>query len=166
MTGESWNLDPPPGFRGLDPERPITAYHRHLPHWRQDGATYFVTYRLADSLPQTKLRELDAWKREWLSKHGLRWTDWTSIARSGLPREKWDEYARELMRKIERWLDEGLGDCWLKRSDLRKFADDALCHFDGERYELGCYVVMPNHAHALIRPLHPAEYPLERVLQG
>ena len=40
-------------------------YQRHLPHWRQDGATYFVTFRLADSLPQSKLDELKALKAEW-----------------------------------------------------------------------------------------------------
>jgi hypothetical protein len=28
-----WNLPPPPGFRGLDPHKPVTVYIRHLPHW-------------------------------------------------------------------------------------------------------------------------------------
>jgi hypothetical protein len=60
-----WNLPPPPGFQGLHPEKPVTIYQRHLPHWRQDGASYFVTCRLADSLPQVKLQELAALKREW-----------------------------------------------------------------------------------------------------
>src|SRR5258707_12522120 len=51
-----WNLPPPPGFQGLHPDKPVTAYQRHLPHWRQDGATYFVTFRLADaeSRPRTR----------------------------------------------------------------------------------------------------------------
>ena len=53
-----WNLPAPPGFHGLHPHKPLTMYHRNLPHWRQDGATYFVTYRLADSLPQCKVDEL------------------------------------------------------------------------------------------------------------
>src|SRR4051794_6353839 len=37
-----WNLPAPPGFQGLHPHKPLTVYVRHLPHWRQDGATYFV----------------------------------------------------------------------------------------------------------------------------
>ena len=48
----------PPGFRGLDPNKSLRIYTRHLPHWRQDGATYFVTFRLADSLPEAKLIEI------------------------------------------------------------------------------------------------------------
>jgi putative transposase len=64
-----WNLSPPPGFQGLDPNKPVTMYMRHLPHWRQDGATYFVTYRLGDSLPQEKLDELRQFKQEWEKQH-------------------------------------------------------------------------------------------------
>jgi hypothetical protein len=52
MPEEPFNLPDPPGFRGLDPNLPIRFYQRHLPHWRQVGATYFVTFRLADSIPQ------------------------------------------------------------------------------------------------------------------
>ena len=49
----------PDGFRGLDLRREIRIYRRGLPHWRQDGATYFVTFRLADALPQSALRDLE-----------------------------------------------------------------------------------------------------------
>jgi hypothetical protein len=58
MSVETFNLTAPPHFRGLHPDLPVTAYHRHLPHWRQQGATYFVTFRLGDALPQSKLRLL------------------------------------------------------------------------------------------------------------
>src|SRR5438552_189457 len=37
-------------FRGLDKHAPIKITRRHLPHWEQPGATYFVTFRLADSV--------------------------------------------------------------------------------------------------------------------
>ena len=52
---DDFNLSAPPNFRGLHPDLPVTMYHRHLPHWRQEGAIYFVTFRLADALPQDKL---------------------------------------------------------------------------------------------------------------
>lgn len=53
-------LEPPPGFKGLDPNNEVTIYHRHLPHWRQKGATYFERpfdgdYRLEDVLKSRKL---------------------------------------------------------------------------------------------------------------
>lgn len=44
---ETFNLAAPPGFRGLHPDLPIRINHRHLPHWPQNGATYAVTFRLA-----------------------------------------------------------------------------------------------------------------------
>jgi len=88
MTVENWNLEPPPDFQGLCPNIPVTFYFRHLPHWRQDGATYFVTFRLNDSLPQAKLRELESLKREFAAKHGIVGTDWQSVLRRGRLRLK------------------------------------------------------------------------------
>ena len=41
MMISTWNLDPPPGFQGLREDLPLRTYTRHMPHWRQDGATYF-----------------------------------------------------------------------------------------------------------------------------
>jgi putative transposase len=59
-----WNLAIPPGFQGLRENLDLKVYMRHLPHWRQDGATYYVTFRLADSLPQSKLDELAGLRKE------------------------------------------------------------------------------------------------------
>ncbi len=149
-----WNLVPPPGFQGLHPDKPIRMYVRHLPHWRQDGATYFVTYRLHDSLPQAKLRELADYRREWERQHPN-------------PDEKcWEDLLRETMRRVDQWLDQGAGACHLKEAAHARIAGDAMHYFDGERYELGCYVVMPNHVHAIVRPLVCDEEPLERILQS
>src|SRR5690349_8044648 len=93
-----WNLPPPPGFQGLREDLPLTFYEGLLPHWRQEGATYFVTFRLADSLPASKLREYRAFKSEWQRLHPL-------------PRSEsdLDDFAREAMMRIERWLDQGMG---------------------------------------------------------
>jgi hypothetical protein len=154
-------LTPPPGFRGLDPYKPLKRYDRYLPHWRQEGATYFVTFRLGDSLPQSKLRELDAVRKEWERIHPPPRSD-----------EVVDELAREVMRRVERWLDQGMGACVLRQSRFAKFLVNALHYFDlpckettgvalpGRpriidptlnkktpplpRYELGCYVIMPS----------------------
>ncbi|HUT10466.1 MAG TPA: hypothetical protein VMY42_08220, partial [Thermoguttaceae bacterium] len=82
MSAESWNLSAPPGFQGLQDDKPVTRYIRHLPHWRRDGATYFVTFRQADSLPQSRLRELREIKEEWQRKHPppRSQADWESLA--------------------------------------------------------------------------------------
>jgi len=42
-------------FVPFDVNAPIAKAGRHVPHWRQEGATYFITFRLADSIPKDKL---------------------------------------------------------------------------------------------------------------
>ena len=180
-----WNLPPPPGFQGLHPNKPLRVYQRHLPHWRQEGATYFVTFRLGDSLPQAKLDELDGLRKEWERLHP-----------PPQPNESLEKLAREIAERVERWLDQGHGSCVLKHSHLAAHVVEAMHHFDiptvgrpsqaviadflpqsepqtakegrptnatAPRYELGCYVVMANHVHAIVRPLED-EQPLENII--
>src|SRR5947209_9089057 len=103
MAVSTWNLQPPPGFHGLHADKPVTMYHRHLPHWRQEGATYFVTFRLADALPQSKLEQLRFFREQWEREHPP-------------PRSEkdWEEFARQITRRTEAWMDEGYGECVFK----------------------------------------------------
>ena len=150
----NWNLPPPLGFLGLRDHVPLTVYEELLPHWRQAGATYFVTFRLNDSLPQSKLHELRQFKAEWERRH--------PPPRSSTLR---DEVAREMFRRIEGWLDQGHGSCILWDSKLAERVVQALHTHDGKDYELGCYVVMANHVHAIVRPLVPSENDVEDILK-
>jgi REP element-mobilizing transposase RayT len=129
-------------FTPFDPSAPVGIYGRHLPHWRQDGATYFVTFRLADSIPQAKLRE---WEREM--------TDWLKKNPEPHNTEQKAEYHEQFTEKFQRWLDAGMGECVLRRPEISAVVEEAMRHFDGERYVLGHYVVMPNHVHAVVRPV-------------
>ena len=122
----SFYLEPPPGFRGLDPELPIEIYRRNLPHWRQRGATYFVTFRFADALPESCLWELAAVKDGWERNHPEPRTD-----------SDWEDYARLISEKEEAWLDQGHGACWLSSSAYSQEMENTLRKFDGERYRLG-----------------------------
>ena len=153
MTVEPFNLVTPPGFRGLHPDLPITFYHRHLPHWRQQGATYYVTFRLADALPQAKLQELKRWREEWERTHPE-------------PRcaQHWDEFARQHSFLVERWIDEGFGECVFAYADIANVMTDALLYFQDERYTTHSYVVMPNHCHVAVKPL--LDWKLEQILDS
>lgn len=106
MAHGTFNLTAPPGFHGLDPHKPVTIYRRHLPHWRQDGVTYFVTFRLADALPREKQQELQRWRKKWEQ-------------RNPEPRseQQWEEFARQWFLQSERWMDAGFGECVF--ADLR-----------------------------------------------
>jgi REP element-mobilizing transposase RayT len=156
MTARAnWNLPAPPGFQAFDPAMPVRVYQRHLPHWRQPGATYFVTFRLGDSLPKVKLDELAAFKSEWERRHP-----------PPLSNDELEDLWRETFRRVDRWLDQGYGNCWLRRTDAAAIVTQSLHHFDDERYELGCYVVMPNHVHLIVRPLDDDDDALERITHG
>jgi REP element-mobilizing transposase RayT len=146
------NLDTPPGFRGLQPDLPITTYHRHLPHWRQEGATYFVTFRLNDALPQRKIKELQGMRRDWEAGHPPPRSD-----------RDWESYARRITVKAERWLDEGQGACYFAEPRLAEVLHEAILFFQDRRYLVSCFTIMPNHCHVVIRPF--ATYALETVRQ-
>jgi REP element-mobilizing transposase RayT len=65
---------------------------------------------------------------------------------------------------LERWADQGSGECLLRRSAAGKSVGEALHHFNGARYEQVCWVVMPNHVHAVVAPIPPAR--LNTIVQG
>jgi REP element-mobilizing transposase RayT len=54
------------------------------------------------------------------------------------------------VHRIERDLDNGLGACWLRRPEIASLVQDALFHFDGQRYRLLAWCLMPNHVHVVI----------------
>ena len=151
----TWNLPPPAGFQPFRDDLPVTWYEQELPHLRQDGATYFVTFRLNDSLPQSKLAELRLFRSEWSLKNPK-------------PRSQAiiDSYTQEVMRRVENWLDQQMGTCVLERGEIAAKIVAAMLRGDQEDHELGCFVVMPNHVHAVVRPLKPAALPLEIILRN
>ena len=51
------------------------------------------------------------------------------------------------------FLDQGAGACWLRQPEIARIVEDALLHFDGERYRLIAWTIMPNHVHVLIEAL-------------
>lgn len=152
MIISTFNKPAPPDFRGLDVDLPIRVYYRHLPHWRQDRATYAVTFRQADSLPQNLLQALKRWRTIWEKNHPVPRTE-----------ADWKKFAQEITNRTERWLDEGYGSCVFSDSTFSKTMSEALLHFQDERHITHCFVVMPNHVHAIIRPINGFE--LENCLQ-
>jgi putative DNA methylase len=54
--------------------------------------------------------------------------------------------------RIQDFLDSGYGSCFLRDERLAENVQTALLHFDGERYALHAWCVMPNHVHVLFTP--------------
>lgn len=153
-------------FRGFDEAGSVRIYyHGYLPHWRQTGCTYFVTFRLADSVPAPVLKEFIHDRDVWLKARGICTKDanWKSQLRklSDLEQKLFHQFLGD---RFDKYLDLGHGSCQLSDTEARKIVSDTLQYFQGARLWTSDYVVMPNHVHAIVRPINGFE--LEDILQS
>ncbi len=118
----------------------------HLPHFDAAHIYQFVTFRLHDSVPAEVIAQ---WKA------GLHWTEQTK------PNSK---EAIELRKRIEKYEDSGHGACYLRDERIAALVAQALRQFDGQRYHLVAWCIMPNHVHVLIQQIEG--HPLAKVIQS
>ena len=120
-------------------EQVRTRTRGYLPNWERSNSIYFVTFRLADSLPLHVARALEQ-ERSRL-QHAI--SGGSSVERS---------QAREAFSiEFERALDAGYGEALLADPRIAKLIAETLTHFDGDRYRLIAWCVMPNHVHVVVR---------------
>jgi REP element-mobilizing transposase RayT len=103
----------------------------YLPHFDGEESLQFVTFRLSDSLPKTLLQK---WKFEF-------------------ERDRLENIDVELRKKIELYLDQGYGSCFLRKPSVANIIQDALLYLDNKNYKLIAWVIMPNHVHFLAKIL-------------
>jgi tRNA threonylcarbamoyl adenosine modification protein (Sua5/YciO/YrdC/YwlC family) len=134
------------GFYPMDPYKEIQIRNgAYLPHWTQEGATYAVTFRLADALPANVVADWEAERREIVAR---------ARRQNREPTQAEEQRLAELFsQKVESYLDAGHGNCWLRDERVAKIVHDALLHFEGKRYDLAAWCVMPNHVHVIVRPM-------------
>lgn len=119
--------------------------HRgRLPHWELDGATYFVTFRLHDSIPR---KIADAYRFE--RANILKTAEQLKRPLTGYEQER---LAVLYSEKIEQYLDRGNGHCFLSQRPVAQCVQDAIEYFHTRRYRLYSLCIMPNHVHAVVRP--------------
>lgn len=114
----------------------------YLPHCDGGDIPQAVSFRLTDLLPGSKLED---WRAEL----------------SDLPD---DRAAEEFRERVERYLDLGRGEAWLRQPSIAILVQGALLHFDGARCRLHAWVVMPNHVHTLFTPM--GERSLSEILHS
>jgi REP element-mobilizing transposase RayT len=134
----------------FDPAQDFDVVYRRLPHWSQPGAVAFITWRTWDSMPEHVIRQWQRERDEWLATHGIdsSASDWQKRLEQ-LSRSAVEEFKAMLSDRWNDHLDECHGACVLRRPELSKIVADSLLHFDGDRYELTDFVVMPYHVHVL-----------------
>ncbi|MFO1486791.1 MAG: transposase [Verrucomicrobiaceae bacterium] len=109
-----------------------------LPHWQQPGATYFITFRLGDSIPAELRNRWLTEREQWLLLHPKPW-----------PLEVETAYHLRFSQQMDQWLDAGHGSCLLRDVKTRQILEGTLRHFDGDRHHHHTWVIMPNHVHCL-----------------
>jgi REP element-mobilizing transposase RayT len=120
---------------------PILRCRKYLPHLESPDSTYFVTFRLTGSVPE---KLIDSWRSERLE----------IIQPAEKQRRQLSKYEKERLeylfsKNIERYLDQLHGECWLKDQAIAQLVVDTLKYFDGVRYRLHVWCVMPNHVHVV-----------------
>ena len=105
----------------------------YLPHFDAEGFTQFITFRLADSMPRDVL---DKWRSE-LERNEITHADHR--------------------RRIEYYLDQNYGSSYLREVSIATILQETLLKWDGERYNLISWVIMPNHGHVLLTPIGDAK---------
>ncbi|HEX2889871.1 REP-associated tyrosine transposase [Vineibacter terrae] len=59
----------------------------------------------------------------------------------------------EAQAETEAFLDSGYGACWLREPAVAKVVETSLLHFDGTRYRVLAWCIMPNHVHMMIEQM-------------
>lgn len=103
----------------------------YLPHFDAKGFTQFITFRLADSLPNTIFENLKfKLENKLITEIDYHW-------------------------QIEKALDMADGPTFLRERRVAELVAKAIINFDGKRYELHSWVIMPNHVHILLSTIEP-----------
>jgi REP element-mobilizing transposase RayT len=108
-------------------EKPGWHNRGYLPHFDVPNKVQAITFRLADALPR---QVVESWQLE-------------------LADQPDKERKVEEQRRLQRYLDAGRGECVLKDPKCAEIVENALLHFDCDRYMLLAWVVMPNHVHVV-----------------
>jgi len=103
----------------------------YLPHFDGGELAQFITFRLHDSLPKEVMIH---WKEE-------------------LKLQPSSETQTLMRKRIEVYLDQGHGSCYLRDRQVAECVQQALLFHDRVKYRLSAWVIMPNHAHLLCTPL-------------
>ena len=131
-----------------EPPNPLLSgfhFRGGLPHLKKEGGTYFVTFRQAGTRPKEVLYRLKQ-ERDIILQQA-------TAAKRPLTWHEQDELIRWYSDRVDKYLDAGHGVCYLRESGLAGLVAGAIAFFEGQRYELHAWVVMPNHAHVIVWPM-------------
>ena len=113
-----------------------------LPHWHAQNVAYFVTFNLFDAIPLPVLERLALERKLRMAELERLKQRATAAEIHGI-----DRRIREL---AEEALDEGNGSCFMRDLRIAQMIANAIAYFNGTRYCLQAWCVMPNHVHVVL----------------
>jgi putative transposase len=120
---------------------PKLYYRRNLPHYQPMGGTFFVTFRLTGSLPREVVSRLKEEKES--NEYRI-----AGVINDKERAEKWHAYQAEYFEKFDALLDgNSTGPLWLKEEKIASQVANSVRFFDGTRYDVLAFCIMPNHVH-------------------
>lgn len=131
----------------------MNFYRRNLPHWQPPEAEYFVTFRLADSLPKEAVNKLKNLKKQ------LKESD---------KELKASKIERSIFQKYEKLLEnDEHGPVWLQKKAIAQLVAESIEYRNEQLFDLYAYCIMPNHVHLVfkhIKPTFNTKYPIIKIL--
>ena len=138
-------------------------FRRNLPHLQLPGAIYFITSRLAGSLPKNMSLKLSTG-----SKHQIKQLQTIDNQTNRI--KKPGKFYLEQFNEWDSYLDVSkTGPLYLRRKDIARLVADSLHYRDGNVFDLFAYCIMPNHFHLVIEPLQVSDeqyYSLSKIMHS
>jgi REP element-mobilizing transposase RayT len=135
-----------------------TFYYRHLPHYHPPNATYFITFRVAGSLPADAIERLQQERTQSLKRIG-------GFVDKKCRVEAYREHQKGYLEKFDALLDGATtGPRWLGIPQVAEIVSESIHYRDQRVYDLLSYCIMPNHVHMVF--VGRSDTPTYRILQS
>jgi hypothetical protein len=135
-------------------------YLRNLPHYFLPEACYFITYRLAGSLPEVKRRELEDDYQQKINEISSR-----KLPKSDMKNKtakEWKKYFDKIDSLLHHYSNSPK---YLQQDEIAEITGNSLQYYNGNEYDLISYCVMPNHVHCVLK-LDEKSRRLDKILQS
>ena len=125
----------------------FSYYQRHLPHYQSLNNIFFITFRLANSLPLDVIIKLKNERDSLIKNLGV-------TEKSPERKEKYYQNQKIYFAKFDSFLDNNVsGPKWLTEENVAKVVKESFHYRDQMDYNLIAYTIIPNHVHLVIEPL-------------
>jgi putative transposase len=135
-------------------------YRRNLPHWQPKGAEYFITFRLAGTLPKEVVLVLKEKRKQYNLMR----------KKSGFTSKQKSNFEAKIFETYDHLLDsETIGPTWLANKKVAKIIEETLHFYDQDCYDLYTYTIMSNHVHLVFRHLeenHNVDFPVTHIMKN